>query len=95
MQVVEWFCSSPTQVSYVPELHGTPCEWLADLISVTFAEIRSAVDAADPGLQGFCLEVSSPPLISYMFVPVLALLLLGDCLFSCQHIGQPPMHAMI
>ena len=62
MQVVEWFCTGPTKSQYIPELHGTPCEWLADLISVTFEKIRSH-EAEKEGTQsvGFSLEVGSRP----------------------------------
>ena len=60
--MVEWFCTGPTKSQYVPELHGTPCEWLADLISVTFEKIRSH-EAEKEGTQsvGFSLEVGSRP----------------------------------
>ena len=60
VQVVEWFCTGPTKSQYIPELHGTPCEWLADLISVTFEKIRSH-EAEKEGTQsvGFSLEVGS------------------------------------
>ena len=62
VQVVEWFCTGPTKSQYIPELHGTPCEWLADLISVTFEKIRSH-EAEKEGTQsvGFSLEVRSMP----------------------------------
>ena len=64
MQVVEWFCTGPTKSQYIPELHGTPCEWLADLISVTFEKIRSH-EAEKEGTQsvGFSLEVRPTPAV--------------------------------
>ena len=36
LQAVPWFLESQTtsHLEYVPEVHGTVCEWLADIIAV-------------------------------------------------------------
>ena len=37
MQAVAWFVGSQSNLQglqYLPELHGTACEWLADIIAV-------------------------------------------------------------
>lgn len=33
MQAVTWFTGIQSDLQYIPELHGTVCEWLADIIA--------------------------------------------------------------